>query len=184
MKRLVFIITTVLVLISGAFAQSNPNPNPNPNEEQQNQLVENLAEKLYGLAEAQLNAIQSIIEDPSYYTYQKPTLTPGERKVNNGISMSDGVHAIYCRHLDEFCFLTIEQGSIEMVTPNDEVVYQGWIVDKYCVELDDGSRYLKITFLNGTYYEDIYISYYINADPETGAKKVAKYYGKPVYYMD
>ena len=183
MKRLVVILTILILISSGAFAQ-NQNPNPNPNEEQQSQLAENLAERLYSLTEAQLKAVQSLIEDPSYYTYQKPTLTPGERKVNGGVSMSDGVHAIYCRHLDKFCFLTIEQGSIEMVTSNDEVPYSGWIIDKYCVELDDGSRYLKITFLNGTYYESIYVTYYINTDPNTGANQIAKYNGQPVYYID
>ena len=176
MKRLVLVITTVLVLISSrAFAQSNPN------EEQQNQLVENLAEKLYGLAEAQLNAIQSIIEDQSYYNYQEPTLTPGEEIIPNGdISMPDGVHVVYCRHLNDFCIIEIEQGSIE-VTHDGEVLYQGWIVDKHCVGLDDGFMYLKITFLNGTYYEKLYINYLVE---DTDSEEIVRTYsGQPVYYM-
>lgn len=181
MKRLVLVITTVLVLISNrAFAQSNPNPN----EEQQNKLIENLTEKLYGLAEAQLNAIQSIIEDPSYYTYQEPTLTPGEKIIpNGGIPMSDGVYDILVEHLRVWCSIEVKQGSIKITTPDDEVIYQGWIVDKHCVQLDDGFMYLKITFLNGTYYESIYLDYGIETDPDTGATEIALVDGKPVYCM-
>lgn len=187
MKRLVLVITTVLILISGAFAQSNPNLNLNPNEDQQSQLAENLAERLHGLTEAQLKAVQSVLEDPSYYTYQEPTLTPGEEVIlSGGISMPDGVYGIYVKHLNDFCVIEIEQGSIKISTPGREVLYQGWIVDKHCVGLDDGYMYLKITFLNGTYYEKLYINYLLeDTDSETGVEKIARTYnGEPIYLID
>lgn len=182
MKRMFLVVTLLIAFVGSSFAQSNPNPN----EDQQSQLAENLAERLYSLAEAQLKAVQSVLEDPSYYTYQEPTLTPGEEIIpNGGISMPDGVYAIYVKHLNDFCVIEVEQGSIKISTPGREVLYQGWIVDKHCVGLDDGYMYLKITFLNGTYYEKLYINYLEDTDSETGVEKIARTYnGEPIYYMD
>lgn len=183
MKRMFLVVTLLIAFVGSSFAQANPNPNPNPNEDQQSQLAENLAERLHGLTEAQLKAVQSVLEDPSYYTYQEPTLTPGEEVIlSGGISMPDGVYAIYVKHLNDFCVIEIEQGSIKISTPGREPLYQGWIVDKHCVGLDDGYMYLKITFLNGTYYEKLYINYLVeNTDSE---EIVRTYNGEPVYYMD
>lgn len=187
MKRMFLVVTLLIAFVGSSFAQANLNPNPNPNEDQQSQLAENLAERLHGLTEAQLKAVQSVLEDPSYYTYQEPTLTPGEEVIlSGGISMPDGVYAIYVKHLNDFCVIEIEQGSIKISTPGREPLYQGWIVDKHCVGLDDGYMYLKITFLNGTYYEKLYINYLLeDTDSETGVEKIARTYnGEPIYLMD
>ena len=188
MKRLVLVITAVLVLISGSGAFAQVQSDQNQIEDQRNPEVENLAKKLLALAEAQLKAVQSLIEDPSYYTYQEPTLTPGEEVIpNGGISIADGTTTLYCEHLDDFYTIEIEQSSIKIVHFNnkDEVLYQGWIVDKHCVKLNNGSVYLKITFLNGTYYESIYMKYYTSIDPDTGVKQINRTLdGRPIYYMD